>query len=106
MKESPYCEEAAIVGGECFNCGWYDSKITSIALKTPLEIYRERHRSMIYTEVTTAIERMQTMVDALLNHCDKEGGECSVCSAIVCPHKDILHFHHDGCPSCSANRLG
>lgn len=46
-------------------------------------------------------ERMKAMTDALLNHCDKDGGECRVCSVIVCPHKDPLHFHHDGCPTCS-----
>lgn len=46
-------------------------------------------------------DRLLAMVDALLNHCDKDGGECHVCSQIVCPHKDPLHFHHDGCPSCS-----
>lgn len=39
-------------------------------------------------------------LDALLNHCDKEGGECSECSKIICPYKDPFHFHHDGCPSC------
>lgn len=72
-----------------------------IALKSPLEIYRHHHGHLMHAEVTTAIERMQTMVDALLNHCDKEGGECSVCGTIVCPHKDSMHFHHDGCPSCS-----
>lgn len=22
-KESPACEEAAIIDGECFNCGWH-----------------------------------------------------------------------------------
>jgi hypothetical protein len=35
-----------------------------------------------------------------LSHCDKEGGECSVCSRIICPQQDPMHFHHDGCPSC------
>lgn len=40
-------------------------------------------------------------IDKLLNHCDKEGGECSECAKIICPHEDTLHFHHDGCPSCT-----
>lgn len=25
---------------------------------------------------------------------------CPVCAETFCPHKDALHFHHDGCPSC------
>lgn len=27
--------------------------------------------------------------------------ECRLCSAIVCPDGDPMHFHHDGCPSCA-----
>lgn len=49
------------------------------------------------------IERLQNIIDALLNHCDKESGECSICSIIICPYKDPLHFHHDGCPSCNSS---
>lgn len=41
------------------------------------------------------------ILDALLNECHEEGGECSKCGEICCPHKDTMHFHHDGCPSCS-----
>jgi hypothetical protein len=26
--------------------------------------------------------------------------ECEVCSVRECPHRDFLHFHHDGCPAC------
>lgn len=50
-------------------------------------------------------ERLTTMVDQLLEHagkCECEGGECSRCGEIVCPHRDPMHFHHDGCPSCYA----
>jgi len=46
-------------------------------------------------------ERLSGIADALLNHCDKEGGECSECGRIVCPHGEPLHFHHDGCPACA-----
>jgi hypothetical protein len=46
-------------------------------------------------------KRLLAMIDPLLNHCDKDGGECHMCGQIVCPHKDPLHFHHDGCPACS-----
>lgn len=28
--------------------------------------------------------------------------ECSACSIRECPHEDPMHFHHDGCPSCSS----
>lgn len=42
--------------------------------------------------------RLQKMVDQLLVHCQID--ECTVCAEIVCPHKDPLHLHHDGCPSC------
>jgi len=41
----------------------------------------------------------EKIIDALLNHC--EDGECHVCSQIICPHGDGMHFHHDGCPSCA-----
>lgn len=27
--------------------------------------------------------------------------ECAVCSVLICKHRDPLHFHHDGCPTCS-----
>lgn len=29
--------------------------------------------------------------------------ECGECARIVCPSGDPLHFHHDGCPSCSGD---
>jgi len=52
-------------------------------------------------KLTSEFRRLSRIADELLNHCDKEQGECSVCGRIVCPFKDPLHFHHDGCPSCS-----
>lgn len=27
--------------------------------------------------------------------------ECYQCSYLLCPHHELLHFYHDGCPSCS-----
>lgn len=27
--------------------------------------------------------------------------ECSECGERDCPHEDPLHYHHDGCPSCT-----
>lgn len=41
----------------------------------------------------------EKIIDALLNHC--EDGECHVCSQIICPHGEPMHFHHDGCPACA-----
>lgn len=38
-------------------------------------------------------------LDALLNHCGDP--ECMECAEIICPHKEPLHFHHDGCPACA-----
>lgn len=43
-----------------------------------------------------------TLTDSLLNECDD--CECILCGAIVCPHNEPLHFHHDGCPACDAPR--
>lgn len=28
-------------------------------------------------------------------------GECLICGYADCPSNDPLHYHHDGCPSCS-----
>ena len=49
--------------------------------------------------------RLSEIADVLLNHCDKDNGECMTCSTIVCPHKEPLHFHHDGCPACASESV-
>lgn len=49
-------------------------------------------------------ERFEEMANKLLKHLDDgncTGGECYVCSEIVCPKQCELHFHHDGCPACA-----
>lgn len=28
-------------------------------------------------------------------------GECYECGEIICPYREPLHFHHDGCPACT-----
>lgn len=33
--------------------------------------------------------------------CDDGDDECMLCAMDDCPHEDPLHYHHDGCPSCS-----
>lgn len=25
--------------------------------------------------------------------------ECLICGIVACPHREPLHFHHDGCPA-------
>lgn len=52
-------------------------------------------------ELEDEVKRLTEIADGLLNHCDKENGECSECAKIVCPHKEPFHFHHDGCPACA-----
>jgi len=44
----------------------------------------------------------QLALDTVLNMC--EDLECPECARIICPHKDDMHFHHDGCPSCSTDQ--
>jgi len=43
----------------------------------------------------------EKLLDTLLAQCDDM--ECSECGRIICPFDDLLHFHHDGCPSCSSH---
>jgi hypothetical protein len=45
-----------------------------------------------------AAHASHTLHDELLNECTDP--ECIVCGAILCPHGEPLHFHHDGCPAC------
>lgn len=41
------------------------------------------------------------VLDGIMALCDD--GECSECARIICPFDDFMHFHHDGCPSCTAH---
>jgi hypothetical protein len=45
------------------------------------------------------IDSLHGKIDRLLAHCPD--GECATCGEIICPHGGAMHFHHDGCPSCS-----
>ncbi len=45
-----------------------------------------------------------TKLDTLLNACPD--GECPYCATEICPHGDMMHFHHDGCPSCACDDDG
>jgi hypothetical protein len=42
------------------------------------------------------------IVSDLLNHCPD--AECHDCGALMCPHGEPLHFHHDGCPACCGGK--
>lgn len=68
-------------------------KCSNLSLDRPIKKF--------FMKFINEVERLNVQVNAPLNHCDKEAGECSECSKIICPHKDPLHFHHDGCPSCA-----
>lgn len=56
--------------------------------------FHPEHLAQLANEVI----RLRTVADKLLAHCGDS--ECMDCGAIVCPHGEPLHFHHDGCPSC------
>lgn len=77
------------------NLRWMDRSITNSAANL-IEQQAERIEKLVKYS-----RRLEDMCDELLAHCDKENGECSICSAIVCPYNCPMHFHHDGCPSCS-----
>lgn len=44
------------------------------------------------------------MITDLVQHCEVD--ECTTCGTICCPGRDPLHFHHDGCPSCTVGEEG
>jgi hypothetical protein len=59
--------------------------------------YTESQAALANCEAERAT--LEGQVNALLNHCPD--AECDTCATIICPHKDRMHFHHDGCPSCA-----
>lgn len=67
------------------------------------ELVTERENS---ERMSKRIKTLEEQVGKLLDHCKLEGGECSKCAVIVCPHKDPMHLHHDGCPSCYGDNFG
>lgn len=38
-----------------------------------------------------------TELDEILAQCPD--AQCTECGVIICPLKDPMHFHHDGCPA-------
>lgn len=64
-------------------------------------------KEQLQAELAEEKARFQTLMNEstdkiqhLLDHC--ADGECSTCGTILCPSKEPLHFHHDGCPACCA----
>ena len=55
----------------------------------------------LHQQIKDAFEssKPDSVIEFLMSQCDD--GECHICGQIVCPHKEWLHFHHDGCPSCT-----
>lgn len=41
----------------------------------------------------------ENILDLILAQCPD--AECYECGRIICPYKEPLHFHHDGCPACA-----
>lgn len=98
--------------GKC--CCASDSKGYECTLRPGHSGLHEAHGSIPLrtwlTPAPTASEGCKTCMEIRRNHggvfsegCEAEAGECSVCSILDCPEQDPLHYHHDGCPSCSTN---
>lgn len=68
------------------------------------ELILSLYAPLITPEFEALHERIESakangsLTDELLAQCGDP--ECIVCGAIVCPHQEPLHFHHDGCPAC------
>jgi len=60
-----------------------------------------RRLDLLHMELNSAKIHNQSneYLDAIMMDCPD--GECWRCAEIICPHKDGMHFHHDGCPSCA-----
>ena len=69
-----------------------------------MQFARDMERRFLMSEQQN--KELTRQVAELLDHCQLEGGECSVCAAIVCPHQCEFHLHHDGCPACAEDGEG
>ena len=70
------------------------------SMQTVLDMFKPEEVENVPMAVVRAYG---VMVDKLLAHCKVD--ECMECSTIVCPHGEMLHLHHDGCPSCDYGTL-
>jgi hypothetical protein len=70
--------------------------------KIEQELAAEKAKSERWREMAMELGKLVgvqgVQLGALLGHCDD--CECPICAKIICPFKEPLHFHHDGCPSC------
>jgi len=80
---------------------WPDHLLTMDRLPIPQILPKMLSREELQAQnvlLNAEVARLHGVADALLAHCPDS--ECTICSKIVCPHGEPLHFHHDGCPSC------
>jgi len=94
----------ALVERDSEIAGLCERAIKDIEQRVPVIVQRdnfEQDRDSLKSKVEELEREKQTMgeqLDHLLAHC--KDSECEVCSKIICPHGEPLHFHHDGCPCC------
>lgn len=61
-----------------------------------LERYRRNHAALAVL-IESGYAHISEL-DVHLRACPDS--ECSTCAYLICPYREALHFHHDGCPSC------
>jgi len=77
------------------------------AVRAELVKENERLRQLVGTLVLDTRQRLwlQALDHPPTDQCQDDGGECMVCSVRDCPYHEPLHYHHDGCPQCSAKQV-
>ena len=63
-----------------------------------LERERDEARAEVAT-LKTILSVRDRQIEQFLEHCQIP--ECEWCGEIICPWREPLHFHHDGCPACA-----
>lgn len=54
---------------------------------------------LVHTLLLALRDKFHSDSEELMKQCGD--AECGECAKIMCPHGEILHFHHDGCPACA-----
>ena len=83
--------------------GWAPAMKSDVYMPAKMHDYAKAYAAPLIArvaELQAESEKLHAQLDELLAHCSD--GECHVCSRVICPSKDGMHFHHDGCPSCAA----
>lgn len=97
--DQPYALRLAEALDDWANDRAPDSNIAATAVAAVEELRTQAATiAALEARLAAAEGESERKLDALLAHCPE--GECPTCAEIICPHKDTLHFHHDGCPSC------